>query len=130
MSTAIKNILSIDDDEMVHDLLRARLEEVDGYRLSACLTGQAARKILRKKRPDLILLDWNLPDEPGLRLLRWIKGDSKRVWTPVFMLTMRTSMEDVETTLESGATGYFTKPINLNLVSRRLRSYFDDHIAA
>ncbi len=130
MSTDVKNILSIDDDEMIHELLRSRLEEIDGYTVSTCMTGTSARKFLRKTRPDLILLDWNLPDEPGLGLLRWIKGHSKRVWTPVFMLTMRTSMEDVETTLESGASGYFTKPINLDLVSRRLKSYFADHIAA
>lgn len=125
-----KKILIVDDDPMVHDLLNARLGVIDGYELISRGSVQSSWVFLKRNRPDTILLDWNLPDEPGIRLLRRIKGDIKMMWTPVFMLTARGRMEEVERVLSEGAAGYFTKPINLDLISRRLSSYFEDDVAA
>lgn len=125
-----KRILIVDDDPMVHELLDARLGDIDGYEIISRKDVTSSWAFLKRKRPDTVLLDWNLPDEPGIRLLRRIKGDFKRMWIPVFMLTGRCSMEEVERVLSEGANGYFTKPINLELISKRLAGLFKDDVAA
>ena len=74
----------------------------------------------RKHKPDAVLLDWMLPDITGLTVLDWLKGENRTTWTPIFMLTSRNTMADVEKALSRGASGYFTKPVKLLEISNRI----------
>lgn len=114
------SILCIDDDPVVLAILKSRLEKVDGYKVLTARDGACGIKMALKKKPDIILLDWMLPDQTGLSVLETLRGDSRTTWVPIFMLTGRTKMVDVERALERGAEGYFTKPINLNQICNRL----------
>lgn len=115
-----KTILCIDDDPVVLAILKARLAEGEGYKVLTAIDGALGEELALSKQPDVILLDWMLPDGSGLRILETLKGDSRTTWTPIFMLTGRTKMGDVERALEKGAAGYFTKPIKLKEICDKL----------
>ncbi len=119
-----KTILCIDDDPVVLALLKARLGAIDGYKIITASDGSSGLELAEKKRPDAILLDWMLPDGSGLGVLEALKGDSRTTWTPIYMLTGRTKMGDVERALEKGAAGYFTKPIKIVEISEHFAEHF------
>ena len=101
-------------------MLRARFERKEGYEVLTTTDGKEGIKLARKKNPDIILLDWMMPKMNGLVVLEELKGDRRTTWTPIFMLTSRSTMSDVEKALDRGATGYFTKPLKLPEISTRL----------
>lgn len=115
-----KTILCIDDDPVVLAILKARLSNGEGFKVLTAIDGALGKELALSKQPDVILLDWMLPDGSGLRILETLKGDSRTTWTPIFMLTGRTKMGDVEQALEKGAAGYFTKPIKLREICDKL----------
>lgn len=115
-----KTILCIDDDPTVLAVLKARLADKDGYNVFMANTAKSGTGMALEHEPDVILLDWMLPDASGLRVLEELKGDSRTTWTPIYMLTGRTKMGDVERALDKGAAGYFTKPIKIKEISDQL----------
>ena len=115
------SILIIDDDAVVLRVLAARLGIRDGHDVRVAKDGSTGIAMAIEKRPDLILLDWMMPRMTGLVVLEALKGDSRTAWIPVYMLTGRKKMKDVEKALAKGASGYFTKPVNLADLSKRVR---------
>ena len=62
-----------------------------------------------------------IDDDPAvLAVLEWLEGNSRTTWIPIFMLTSRLKMTDVEKALSRGAAGYFTKPLKFSEISTRL----------
>ncbi len=116
-----KRILCIDDDLSLLKVLETRLGIGGGFDVITADSAEAGLKLARKRKPDAILLDWSMPGLSGLEALKLLKSDGKVTWIPIFMLTGRTKMEDVETALDDGALGYFTKPVNYDLIITRLR---------
>lgn len=115
-----KTVLCIDDDPVILAYLKIRLKEGEGYKVLTARDAETGIKLARKHKPEIILLDWMLPDRTGLSVLDSLCGDSRTTWIPIFMLTGRKKMVDVETALDRGAEGYFTKPIKLNQICERL----------
>lgn len=87
MSTQGKHILLVDDDPDIHDAVRLILEPL-GCRLTCCTTAPEARAILRRERPDLLLLDIMLatPDE-GLVLAKEIRGEQHLAQVPILIVS-------------------------------------------
>jgi CheY-like chemotaxis protein len=75
--------------------------------------GQEAVAVIRKERPDVILLDLNLPDIPGDEILRQLKSDTELADTPVIMVSADAMGDRIEQLLALGADGYLTKPYKL-----------------
>jgi len=119
MSNRLK-ILIIDDDPAVCAIIRARFETKEGHKVSVANTGDDGLALARKEKPDVILLDWMLPDTTGVAVLESLKGENRTAWVPVYMLTSRSTMADVEKALARGASGYFTKPVKLLEISNRV----------
>jgi DNA-binding response OmpR family regulator len=71
-------------------------------------------KVIREERPDIILLDLNLPDIPGDEVLRLLKADEELSETPVIMVSADAMGERIKQLLELGAEGYLTKPYKLH----------------
>ena len=109
-------IFLIEDDEALAEGISFMLEK-EGYeteRFSAC---SDSRRALEQTQPDLILLDWNLPDGDGLMLCREI---SEKWKIPILMITARDMELDQVMCLESGADDYIAKPFSLAVLKARI----------
>ena len=114
-------ILVVDDDKEIARLLRGYLEQA-GYQVAVAYDGTTAMHLLRRQRPNLILLDLMLPDRDGWEITRIIRGDPTLAGLPVIMLTARVEDQDKIIGLELGADDYVTKPFNPREVVARVRA--------
>ncbi|HEY5800002.1 MAG TPA: response regulator [Burkholderiaceae bacterium] len=114
----ISTILIVDDDRDIRSLLADYLE-TNGYRTHTAENGVAMWKMLEEARPDLIVLDLNMPGEDGLTLCRKLRATST---LPVIMLTARSEPLDRILGLEMGADDYLPKPFEPRELLARVRS--------
>jgi len=116
-----QRILVVDDDRQIVRLLRAYLEQ-DGFQVFRAYDGEQALHILRREKPDLMILDLMLPEKDGWELTRLIRSDSSLKHTPIIMLTARSEEADRVIGLELGADDYVTKPFSPREVAARVRA--------
>ena len=114
----MNKILIVEDESVIFEPLAQRLSD-DGFKVTVAETIGTAGKAL-EKNPDLILLDWNLPDGSGLDFLKTIRGHSLQV--PVIFLTARTDLLDRVLGLEMGADDYQIKPFEYRELLARVRA--------
>jgi two-component system cell cycle response regulator DivK len=107
-----KRILIVEDNELNMKLLRDVLEAY-GYVTIATAEGAVALTLARKKRPDLILMDLQLPDISGYDAVRQLKSDEETRTIPVVAVTAFAMVGDERKALTSGCDGYLAKPILL-----------------
>ena len=109
---AAKRILIIEDNELnmklVHDVLEAH-----GYATIGASEGALALPLARQHRPDLILMDLQLPDMSGLDAVRQLKADTQTQAIPVIAVTAFAMVGDKDKALVGGCDGYVAKPIKL-----------------
>jgi two-component system OmpR family response regulator len=115
---SISTILIVDDDREIRSLLADYLEG-NGYRTLVAADGVGMWKLLEEKRPDLLVLDLNLPGDDGLTLCRKLRARSA---LPVIMLTARNEPLDRILGLEMGADDYLPKPFEPRELLARIRS--------
>jgi len=113
-----KNILLIDDDALLRRSLAFNLEQ-SGYTVHTAATAEDGIAQADQQRPDLILLDINLPGMDGLDALRKLHGEMK---IPVIMLTARRRELDEVLGLELGADDYVTKPFDFNVLLAHVKA--------
>jgi len=116
-----RRILVVDDDREIVRLLRAYLEQ-NGFEVLTAYDGERALHILRRERPDLVVLDLMLPDRDGWEVTRIVRSDPNLAATPIIMLTARVEDYDKIVGLELGADDYVTKPFNPREVVARVRA--------
>ena len=116
-----QRILVVDDDPQIVRLLRASLEQA-GYQVFAAYDGETALHMLRRERPDLVVLDLMLPDRDGWDVTRVMRGDASLADTPIIMLTARVEHQDRIVGLELGADDYVTKPFHPGELLARIRA--------
>jgi DNA-binding response OmpR family regulator len=106
----------VDDDETIIETLEYNLKR-QGFRIAAFNSGQHALSELDRASPDLIILDWMLPDMHGPEICKIIR--TRAVDVPILMLTGRSTPNDVAEGLRSGADDYLAKPFStIELVAR------------
>jgi DNA-binding response OmpR family regulator len=117
----VPTVLIVEDDIHISKLI-AMLTDEAGYR--SIMVGTAAEALARIERdnPDLVILDWMLPDMPGDQVCRVIKQRSARVFLPVLMLTARAELADRVAGLNAGADDYLTKPFHSDELLARARA--------
>ena len=111
-------ILVIDDEVQIRRMLRISLD-AHGYRVKEATTSQEGVQQAAMSRPDLIILDLNLPDKSGLETLNDIREWSR---TPVIVLSVKSSEQDKIALLDSGADDYLTKPFSMGELLARIRA--------
>ena len=111
-------VLIVDDEPIVRDVV-ARYLERDGFDTLEAGDGDAARKLIERSPPHLVVLDVMLPGTDGLSLCRWIRS---RGDLPVIMLTARGEEADRIVGLELGADDYVTKPFSPRELATRVRT--------
>ncbi len=107
-----KKVLIVEDNELnmklFHDLL-----EVHGYETLQTRDGREALELARQHRPDLILMDIQLPEVSGLDVTRWIKADESLKQIPVIAVTAFAMKGDEEKIRSGGCEAYIAKPISV-----------------
>jgi DNA-binding response OmpR family regulator len=103
-----KKILLVEDEPMLSNLLKQRLEK-EGIQVTAAHDGEEAVKLLKQDKPDLILLDIILPKMSGFEVLEEMKGDPTVQSAPVVVVSNLGQDSDVEKAQKFGAVGYFVK---------------------
>jgi two-component system alkaline phosphatase synthesis response regulator PhoP len=121
-----QRILVVDDDKEVVRLMRAYLEQA-GYQVLMAYNGETAIHMLRREKPDLMLLDLMLPDRDGWDITRLVRSDPTLAHIPIIMLTARVDDTDKIVGLEMGADDYVTKPYNPREVVARVRARLRNH---
>jgi two-component system, OmpR family, KDP operon response regulator KdpE len=121
MSSA--NILVVDDEPQIRRVLRSTLS-FRGYTISEVSSGEEAVEATSKLKPDLILLDVNLPGMSGIETCREIRRSSD---APIIMLTVRNAERDKVVALDAGADDYVTKPFGIEELLARIRASLRRH---
>jgi two-component system phosphate regulon response regulator PhoB len=114
-------ILIVEDEKPIRDMVFFALGS-EGYSIIEAVDGKDAAEKLMLGNPDMILMDWMLPDVTGLELTRRIKRDEFTRDIPIIMLTAKTEERDKIDGLDSGADDYITKPFSIKELSARIRA--------
>ncbi len=116
-----QKILVIDDEIHIVELLKFNLE-TSNYNVDFAYDGLDGYIKAKNNKPDLILLDWMLPNITGIELLKKIRSDKELMQTPVIMLTAKNMENDKIEGLEQGADDYITKPFSVKELLARISS--------
>ena len=115
------NIYIVEDEEPIITLIKYNLEK-EGYKVSYSDNGNDGIKGIKNSLPDLVLLDWMLPDFSGVEICKNLKRDSKFKNIPIIMLTAKGEEEDKIKGLNSGADDYITKPFSFPELLARVKA--------
>ena len=115
-------ILYIEDNIDNRTLIR-RILTAEGYNIKEAGNAGEAMETLKILRPDLILMDINMPDVDGYTLTTQIRGMSGFESTPIVALTANVMRGDRERSLEAGCDGYIQKPIDIDLLPQQIERY-------
>ncbi len=117
-----KTILVVEDNELnmklFHDLLEAH-----GYNILQTRDGMEALKLARQHRPDLILMDIQLPEVSGLEVTKWIKEDDELKAIPIIAVTAFAMKGDEEKIREGGCEAYIAKPISVTSFLKTVQQF-------
>ena len=120
-----KTVLIVEDNELnmklFHDLLEAH-----GYRTLQSRNGFDAMDVARDDRPDLILMDIQLPEVSGLEVTKWLKEDDELRSIPVIAVTAFAMKGDEERIRQGGCEAYISKPISVAKFLETVKSYLGD----
>lgn len=116
-----KTVLVVEDESAIREMIVFSLNRADFATVEAPDCG-AARTAIANRIPDLILLDWMLPDVSGIEFARALKRDDNTREIPVIMLTARTDEDDRVRGLDSGVDDYITKPFSSREMVARIKA--------
>ena len=114
-------VLVAEDESALVTLLRYNLER-EGYRVLEAQDGEEALLVANEQKPDLVLLDWMLPQLSGIEVCRRLRGRQETRNVPIIMLTARGEENDRIRGLDTGADDYITKPFSMTELLARLRA--------
>jgi len=106
-----RRILVVEDEAAIRQMITFNLSRA-GFEVTEAEDSSSARNLIADQRPDLVLVDWMLPDSSGLELTRALRRDSVNKDLPIIMLTARAEEHDKISGLDSGADDYITKPFS------------------
>ncbi|WDI33257.1 response regulator [Hyphococcus flavus] len=123
-STLPKTVLIVEDNELNMKLFRDLLE-AHGYETLEARTGPEALEALNESRPDLILMDIQLPEVSGLEVTQKIKSDQELADIPVIAVTAFAMKGDEERIRKGGCEDYIAKPISVVSFIEKVKRYLD-----
>ena len=115
------HILIVEDEPAIAELVAMNLRH-DGHQVSLAGHADEALRSVQAELPDLVLLDWMLPGEPGVSLARRWRADARTRQMPIVMLTARSQESDVVQGLDVGADDYLAKPFSTAELLARIRA--------
>lgn len=113
-------LLLVEDDPLIQLVAGAALRRA-GFTVAVSPNGATALDRIAADRPDVILLDWMMPDMDGLELCRRLKSDSATAEIPVIFCTARSQHDQIARGLQMGALGYIVKPFDALTLGSQVR---------
>ena len=121
MSETRPSVLLVEDEPSQREVLAYNLE-AEGYRVIPAANGEEALMLVKEEQPDLVLLDWMLPNVSGIEVCRQLKGTPGTRSLPILMLSARSEEVDRVRGLETGADDYVVKPYSIVELMARTRA--------
>ena len=118
------NILYIEDNPGNRMLVR-RILEAEGYTIREAVDGPAGLEMAAQERPDLILLDINLPEIDGYDLAKRMRAMPNLDGVPILAVTANVMQGDRERTMEAGCNGFIPKPIDVDKLPQQIKAAMD-----
>jgi two-component system, chemotaxis family, chemotaxis protein CheY len=116
----MKQAMVVDDSRAMRAILGKFLREL-GFDVTDATSGlEALVKIRKMACPDIVLVDWNMPEMDGCEFLRRIRGEDAYRTVPVMMVTTESEMDQVSVALEAGANEYLMKPFDKDALLEKL----------
>ena len=119
-----KTVLIVEDNELNMKLFNDLLE-AHGYATLKTSHGIEAMELARAHKPDLILMDIQLPEVSGLEVTRWLKADEELKSIPVIAITAFAMKGDEERIREGGCEAYMSKPISVSKFIATIKTYLE-----
>ena len=117
------SILVIEDEPAIQELVSFSCA-TSGYKVRQAESVRVAQEAIRQELPDLVILDWMLPDRSGIELLRDLRGAERTRTLPVILLTAKSAENDRVAGLDAGADDYVVKPFSPRELVSRVRAVF------
>jgi two-component system cell cycle response regulator DivK len=121
----VKKVMIVEDNELNMKLFRD-LIEASGYETIRTRNGLEALDLAREHRPDLILMDIQLPEVSGLEVTKWLKADDDLHVIPIIAVTAFAMKGDEERIRQGGCEAYISKPISVPKFIETIKSYLGD----
>ena len=114
-------VLVVEDESAQREVLQYNLE-AEGFRVAMAVNGDEALLMVKEEKPELIVLDWMLPNVSGIEICRRVKASPETRSIPIIMLSARSEEADRVRGLETGADDYVVKPYSVVELMARLRT--------
>jgi len=124
-ANTVKTVLIVEDNELNMKLFNDLLE-AHGYRVLQTREGLSALDIAREHKPDLILMDIQLPEVSGIEVTKWLKEDDDLRSIPVVAVTAFAMKGDEQKIREGGCEAYISKPISVASFLTTINGFFED----
>lgn len=121
MAAEQPSVLVVEDEPAQREVLAYNLE-AEGFRVAMAADGEEALLLVAEERPDIIVLDWMLPNVSGIEVCRQLKTRAETRGVPIIMLSARSEEVDRVRGLETGADDYVVKPYSLVELMARVRT--------
>ncbi len=123
----MKQIWIVDDDEEMARAVTLMLKLLDGEARHFLHPRLAAREFLDGKRPDLLILDINMPEVTGIMMLEFVRRRPELQNLPVIMLSSEATDIQIDEALNLGADAYVTKPVSIDELEQAMQAAFQKH---
>ena len=125
LNSMTKTVLIVEDNELNMKLFNDLLE-ANGYATLQTRDGMEALELTRQHRPDLIIMDIQLPEVSGLEVTKWLKEDEDLASIPVIAVTAFAMKGDEEKIREGGCEAYIAKPISVSSFLETVKHFLDE----
>ncbi len=113
------------EDSPSNRLLVKRVLMAEGYQVLEAEDGSAGMDVAKRERPDLVLMDMNLPDVDGYEMTRRIRATPELASIPIVAMTANVMHGDREKALEAGCVGYLPKPIDVDALPMQIARFIE-----
>ena len=113
-------VVLAEDDPDIQLVARLALKRA-GFAVTVVSNGQEALETIRRQPPDVVLLDWMMPEVDGLETCRRLKADPQTAGIPVVFLTAKSQEAEIQRGLSLGASGYVTKPFDALTLGEQIK---------
>lgn len=118
-------VLIVDDFATMRKILKNILKQIGLTNISEADDGNTALKELKKEKFDLVLCDWNMPQMPGIELLKKMKSDDELRDIPFIMVTADAEKKHIMEGVKAGVSSYVVKPFSADTMNEKLKKVFD-----
>ncbi len=117
-------VLVVDDFATMRRILRNILKQIGFTNINEADDGKSALKMLKKERFDLVMCDWNMPEMPGIELLKAVRSDEELKDLPFVMVTAEAQKENILEAVKAGVSNYVVKPFTAETIGEKLEKVF------